>query len=351
MNAPPKVSIIILNWNGRDDTLACLDSVFKIDYPNFDVVVVDNGSTDDSVPAIRKAFPQAHLIETGKNLGYAGGNNVGIQYALNNKADYIFVLNNDTTVAPDVLTHLVQAAEKHPEAAVLGPVIYEMERPETIWTAGEAFGEGFTCVHLRQGESETVLNKDDGRTVDWVTGAAFFTRSSALRDIGLFDERYFLVYEESDWCFRARRAGYSCLIVPQASVWHKVGSAFGSESSPLRTYFSTRNRLLFAEQNLPKRAEGFGVVVGRDLLIGDDAESFASQVCALLDSFELYNRIAKSGYDFIKHNYSLPAVKLILDSTLEHLAGLPPRKIRLSHRLTNYFKHLYERHLTWRLPN
>lgn len=249
----PKVAIIILNWNGRDNTLACLDSVFKIDYPNFDVVVVDNGSTDDSVPTIRKAFLQPHLIETGKNLGYAGGNNVGIRYALEAGADYVLIINNDTTVAPDVLTHLLQAAKKHPEAAVLGPVIYEMERPEVIWTAGEVFGEGFTCLHLRQGESETVLNKDDRHAVDWVTGAAFFTRSSALRDTGLFDERYFLVYEESDWCFRARRAGYSCLIVPQASVWHKVGSAFGSESSPLRIYFSTRNRLLFAEQNLPRK--------------------------------------------------------------------------------------------------
>ncbi len=252
MHTLPKVSIVILNWNGRDDTLACLDSVFKIDYPNFEVVLIDNGSTDDSVLAIRKAFPQSHLIETGKNLGYAGGNNVGIRYALEQGADFVFILNNDTKIAPDALTHLVQAAEKNPKAAVLGPVIYEMERPEIIWTAGEAFGEGFTCVHLRQGESKTALDQDDGRLVDWVTGAAFFLRASVLRDTGLFDERYFLVHEESDWCFRARRAGYSCLIVPQASVWHKVGSSFGGESSPLRAYFSTRNRLLFAEQHLAR---------------------------------------------------------------------------------------------------
>lgn len=248
---PPKVVIVVLNWNGKDDTLTCLESVSQIDYPNFQVVVVDNGSNDDSVPAIRQAFPEVHLIETGKNLGYAGGNNVGMRYALERGADYVFVLNNDTTVAPDVLRHLMAEAEKHPEVAALGPVIYYMDRPKVIWTAGEILGEDLSCVHLQQEDTETTLDKE-GYTVDWVTGAALLVRSSVLASIGLFDERYFLVFEESDWCFRARKYGYTCRIVPKAKVWHRVGASFSGESSPLRAYFSARNGLLFAERHLPK---------------------------------------------------------------------------------------------------
>ena len=249
----PKVDIVILNWNGKDDTLACLESVFQIDYPSYEVIVVDNGSTDDSVPTIRQAFPQAHLIETGENLGYAGGNNVGIRHALERGADFIFVLNNDTTVAPDILTHLVNAAAAHPDTAAFGPVILEQEYPDRIWTAGEHFAEdGLTCVHYRHGKMLSELDREKHRRCDWINGAAFFARASFWKKNGFFDKRFFLVYEESDWCFRARKLGHPCRMAPKARVWHKVAGSFGSESSPLRAYFSTRNQLLFAEKNLPK---------------------------------------------------------------------------------------------------
>jgi hypothetical protein len=248
----PKVAIVILNWNGKDDTLECLASVFKLDYPNFAVIVVDNGSTDGSVAAIRQAYPQVTLIETGRNLGYAGGNNVGIRYALDQNAEFIFLLNNDTIIASDALTHLAKAAQIHSEVAVLGPVICQMEYPNIIWTAGEFLGKELTCSHYLQGEDETTLNNQACYEVDGIIGAAFFARSSIFLKIGLLDERYFLVHEESDWCFRARAQGYKCFIVPQAKIWHKVAASFGSEVSPLRIYFSTRNRLLFAEKNLPK---------------------------------------------------------------------------------------------------
>jgi len=252
LTTSPKVAVIVLNWNGKDDTLECLDSVFRIDYPNFEVVVVDNGSSDDTVPAIRRAFPRAHLIETGANLGYAGGNNVGIRHALEQDADFIFILNNDTTIAPDCLHHLVDAAEKHANTMVFGPLILEAESPDIIWTAGEYFADdGFGCFHHQQGKTLAELDASDTWKCDWINGAAFFTRAQAWKDIGLFDERFFLVYEESDWCFRIRRNGYECRMVPKARVWHKVAGSFGSESSPLRAYFSTRNQLLFAEKNLP----------------------------------------------------------------------------------------------------
>ncbi|XSG86414.1 MAG: glycosyltransferase family 2 protein [Methylohalobius sp. ZOD2] len=252
MTAYSKIFIVVLNWNGRDDTLACLDSVFKIDYPNFDVVVVDNGSTDDSVPAIRKAFPQSYLIETKKNLGYAEGNNVGMRYALEQETDFIFILNNDTKVAPDILNHLLEAFDDHPKAAALGPVVYEMNRPEIIWTAGEFFDKDGYPYSAKQGDTQIPTNSNKVLETEWINGAAFFSRFDILKNIGLFDSRFFLTYEDSDWCFRARKMGYSCLMVPNARIWHKVASSFDSESSPLRAYYSTRNKLLFAEKNLPK---------------------------------------------------------------------------------------------------
>lgn len=256
VTSTPKVVIVILNWNGKDDTLKCLESVFKIDYPNFEVVVVDNGSSDGSVPAIRQAFPQAQLIETGKNLGYAGGNNVGIRYALDRGAEFVFVLNNDTKVARDTLAHLVAEANRHPEAAVLGPVICYMDRPDVIWTAGDKFVDPIRFFQQsKTGESIASLkDQSDSYETDRIMGAALFMRDQILSEIGLFDERYFLTNEESDWCWRARRVGHTCRIVPKSIIWHKVGGALGSGSSPLRLYFNTRNRLLFAEKNLSKKA-------------------------------------------------------------------------------------------------
>src|SRR5436309_4726879 len=135
MNAP-KVHIIILNWNGRADTLECLASVQRINFPDFETVVVDNGSTDGSEEAIRAAFPDITFIQTGENLGFAEGNNVGIRHAIECGADYVFVLNNDTTVDPNILAALVAEAEKNPNAAILGPKIYFYDRSDVINSAG-----------------------------------------------------------------------------------------------------------------------------------------------------------------------------------------------------------------------
>ncbi|WP_022948506.1 glycosyltransferase family 2 protein [Methylohalobius crimeensis] len=251
MTVHPKIFIVVLNWNGKDDTLECLDSVYRVDYPNFKVVVVDNGSEDGSAEAIRERFNKVHLIETGSNLGYAGGNNVGIRYALNQGTEFVFILNNDTKLETDTLTYLVEASKNHPNAAVLGPVVYEMDQPKIIWTAGEFFDrKRILFSQYKQGQPHTTLEKKQAYEASGVIGAAFFIKSEALINIGLFDERFFLVREESDWCFRARKAGYICLIVPKARLWHKIASSFGSESSPMRLYYSFRNHLLFAEKNL-----------------------------------------------------------------------------------------------------
>jgi GT2 family glycosyltransferase len=241
----PTVEIIVLNWNGREDTLACLDSLMRLEYPSFQVTVVDNGSTDGSPDAVRRAFPQVDVLETGANLGYAGGNNRGLERALARGAPYILLLNNDTTVVPDMLTHLVSALEAEPTVGVAGPTIYYADRPEVIWTAGGA-------IDWRRGDTRMIgLDEPDGgqfgtvpREVDFVSGCAMLLRREVPERVGLLDERFFLYYEEVEWCVRARRAGFRIIHVPQARVWHRIRPQAQAES-PTVHYYMTRNRLLF----------------------------------------------------------------------------------------------------------
>jgi GT2 family glycosyltransferase len=249
--ASPLIWIVVLNWNGLSDTLACLESLQDVRYKPCRVVVVDNGSTDGSVDALRTAQSRLkfEIIEAGRNFGYAGGNNLGIRYALDHEADFVFILNNDTTVDTMVLDELVKAAEEHPETGCFGPWVFYMHDPRRLWWAGAAWSTralAFTCPG--RGRLADDVSPERARA-DAIVGAALFFRASVPREIGLLDERFFLCNEEYDWCCRARRAGFQCLTVPTAHVWHKVSASFGGAASPLINYFDIRNKLLFTEKN------------------------------------------------------------------------------------------------------
>jgi GT2 family glycosyltransferase len=236
--------IIVLNWNGLADTLACLASLARLDYPAHEVVVVDNGSTDDSVAAVRATYPRVTLIETGENLGYVGGNNVGLEYARAMEADYALLLNNDTEVAPDFLRLLVEAAEADLAAGIVGPTIYYFDRPDVIWSAGGAidWGRGRTFMigldEVDQGQFGHTV-----RPVDFVTGCALLIKMSVVEQVGMLDTRFFAYYEEAEWGVRVARAGFKISHVPQAKIWHKI-SPDARETSPQVHYYMTRNRLL-----------------------------------------------------------------------------------------------------------
>jgi GT2 family glycosyltransferase len=246
----PLIYIIVLNWNGKEDTLTCLSSVTAIKYPNFRIIVVDNGSSDGSVQAIRAGFPGLWVIETGENLGYAGGNNVGIRHALEHGANYVFLLNNDTRVAPDILERLLEAAYAIPDAGVLGAKIYYLSRPDAIWYVGAEWQhEQSKFAHRRSDNPALETVKD----TDYVCGCAFFVPAPVFEKVGLLDETFFLTYEETDWCYRARQAGFRILVATRAEVWHAVSASFGGETSPLASYFMYRNRLLWAHRHLAWR--------------------------------------------------------------------------------------------------
>jgi GT2 family glycosyltransferase len=239
-----RVMVIVLNWNGLADTLACLASLARLDYLAHEVVVVDNGSIDDSVATVRATYPRVTLIETGENLGYVGGNNVGLEYARAVGADYALLLNNDTEVAPDFLRLLVEAAEADPAIGIVGPTIYYFDRPNVVWSAG---GD----IDWRRGRTRMigVDEVDQGqfghtvRPVDFVTGCALLIKMSVVERVGMLDPRFFAYYEETEWCVRASRAGFKILHVPQAKIWHKI-SPDAREASPQAHYYMTRNRLL-----------------------------------------------------------------------------------------------------------
>jgi hypothetical protein len=240
-----RVAVVVLNWNGRDDTLTCLESLRAVVNDHVTVLVVDNGSTDDSVLAIRGAHPEVKLVETGCNLGYAGGNNVGIERAVAGGADFVLVLNNDTTCAPDLVDRLLDAAARHPQAGMFSPRMLYMDDPGRVWFDGARWKpDALTFGFPGKDRAEAELGTEDNET-DYACGAALFVRAEVVREVGAFDERFFLVWEESDWGYRARKAGWSSIVVPSARIWHKVGASFGSEASPLRTYFSARNKLVW----------------------------------------------------------------------------------------------------------
>ncbi len=245
----PRVAVIVLNWNGLADTLECLGSLARLDYPNYEVVAVDNGSTDGSVPVIRERFPMITLLETGENLGYTGGNNVGLRYALAQGADYALLLNNDTKVAPDFLRLLVETAQADPAVGIAGPTIYYYDyyddQPQVIWSAGGAIDwrRGRTWM-VGLNEPEQGQFGQEPREVDFVTGCALLVKRSVVEQVGLLDERFFTYYEENEWCVRVQRAGYKIVHVPLARMWHKI-SPSAQADSPFVHYYMTRNRLLF----------------------------------------------------------------------------------------------------------
>jgi len=296
MDAMPRVSIIILNWNGWKDTIECLESVYQITYPNYDVIVVDNGSENESVEKIKeyaegrlpveshffeyatenkplqyveysleeaetgegKERAVAHLpsnkklilIKNGKNFGFAEGNNLAIRYALRSlDPEYVLLLNNDTIVAKDFLKEMIIVSLQDSNNAIIGPKVYYYNyrgQTNVIHSAGAK-------ILVKQGlapplgVNEIDLGQyDEIRHVDYIEGACMLVKRSLIETIGIFDPVYFAYWEETDWCYRASKSRLSVIYVPNAKIWHKIPE---KKVSKLATYLSTRNRFIFLKKN------------------------------------------------------------------------------------------------------
>ena len=261
----PRVVSVILNTNHRQDTLECLASLAATSYPNHRAIVLDNASTDGSVEAIAAAYPDVRVIALERNLGYAGNNNVGIAAALEAGADWVFVLNEDTVLAPECITALIEAGEQDARTGIVGPMVYHHDEPGVIQSAGGRLSRTWESFH--EGENATDRGQFSApRSVEWISGCAILVRREVIEQIGAIDARYFYYWEETEWCLRAGRAGWKVLHVPQARLWHK-GVRRDYRPAPTVTYYATRNRLLtLAKHRAPIRVwVGTGFQIARTL--------------------------------------------------------------------------------------
>lgn len=242
-----KVSVIVLNWNNYEDTKECLESLEKITYPNYEVIVVDNGSKDNSTQQLQKEFHRHIYIYNKDNFGFSGGNNVGIKYALKEKVDYILLLNNDVVVEAGFLGRLIEAGESSGEIGILVPKINYYSKPNTIWLAGGYIsrirGSGFP---IGKGKDQDRYNEN--RYITFSSGCCMLIKKEVFKRVGLWDESYFLYAEDIDFCKRATDAGFKILYVADSKVYHKVSMTSRRLNFGLVTYYATRNRLYFSRK-------------------------------------------------------------------------------------------------------
>lgn len=237
----PKIFIIILNYNGKDTIKQCLDSVFYSDYSNFEAVVVDNDSKDGSFELAKSLYSKFHFIKNTKNSGFSAGNNVGIRFALEKMADYIFLLNNDAVLEKDTLSKLIDASEKE-TAGIFSPLIYDREN--RVWFSG---GE-IRWFKMKAVHKNTLQEKNLPHKTDYVSGCAMLIKKEVFKKIGLFSKDYFLYYEDADFCARAKKNGIDCMVVPSSKMTH-----FEKSESDLsnKIYWLVISGLIFFEKNTP----------------------------------------------------------------------------------------------------
>lgn len=244
----PKVSIIILNWNGKEDTIECLESLKYLTYSNYEIVLVDNGSTDGSVECFKKRYPEIEIIENGENLGFAEGNNVGIWRAIDKGADYILPLNNDTVVDSHFLEELIEVAKSDSRIGIIGPKIYYYDSQKINsaggimnWSTG--LGKNIGIGDIDNGQF------DDCVDVECLIGAAILIKTELIREIGGFNKEFFLLLEDTELCIRAKNAGYRNMFCPKSKVYHKEG--ISGERGPTALYYMYRNRILLVKKHFP----------------------------------------------------------------------------------------------------
>ena len=246
-----KVFVIVLNWNGYRDTIECVESLKGVDYPGLETVIIENGSTDGSEEILRKRFPGLTVLQTGGNLGFAGGSNVGLKYALDSGADYVVLLNNDTTVDPSFVKELVRVAQTDERIGLLSSKVYFYGEPDVLWYAGATFNQWLGWGRLR-GYGQ----RDDGRfdaagETNRASGCALMLTRRFCESVGLFDEEYFCYCEDLDLGIRAKRAGFKVMYVPASKVWHKESKSTGGATAAVSLYYTVRNTLRCVDKNSP----------------------------------------------------------------------------------------------------
>ncbi|WP_309718972.1 glycosyltransferase family 2 protein [Armatimonas sp.] len=260
----PRIGIIIVCYNGVVDTRECLESLRNLTYPKFFTVVVDNASSDNTAEVVRSEFPEVTLIVSPQNTGFTGGNQTGVRVAFDQGAEFIFLLNPDTIVVPDLLECLMKTWEAQPNLGALGPLMLLYDEPEIVWSAGGELDARGQVRHLLQGEPAPTNMVY--QPCKFVSGCGLLFSRAIFEQVGFFDERFFLYYEESDLCARIRKAGYEIGTAFQARLWHKVSRVTGKDS-PLTLYYMRRNQLLYLQKHGTRAGQLAGLLDTFRLLV------------------------------------------------------------------------------------
>jgi len=238
----PRIAVVILNFNGKADTLECLDSLFRSNNILLDIIVVDNGSADDSVNTIKAAYPAITIIENIVNRGFGAGCNQGIKKALERDNEYIALLNNDAIIAPEALYIMASYCASDPRIGAIGPLIYYRDDKTRVWSGGAwvdwVRGSGIIKRDKR-------YKKDEPYDVDTLSGCCLMIPRAVISECGFLEEKLFLYWEDTDLCLRIGRSGRRIVCAPSARAWHKVGESIGGSDSIPYIYYNVRNRLYF----------------------------------------------------------------------------------------------------------
>jgi hypothetical protein len=250
----PRVAAVVLNWNALEETLACLGSLAASDWPGLTTIAVDNASSQDISAAVSESFPEAVVIRNPANLGFAGGMNVGLRRALALGADYVLLLNNDTLVDAAMVRLLVQAAEAHPDAGIVCPVVLWRDAPDVVLSAGLRcdLRRGYQGRAIAMGERVTDA-LTSVRAVDAPSGAAMLVSADVVRRIGMLDEQLFLYGEDVEWSQRMLRHGLRVYVAADARLWHGLSVSSGGAFSPVGAYYQTRNSFVVCARYAPLR--------------------------------------------------------------------------------------------------
>jgi GT2 family glycosyltransferase len=247
----PKVFIVVINYNGYNDTIECLESVKKLNYSSYEVLIVDNGSTDGSNRILKSAFPEITLIETGRNLGFAGGSNAGIRHALAERAECIILLNNDTVVDPEFARELVEVSKRNKKGGIFCSKVYFFDKRDVISYAGGNFNPWLGWGRHRGGGMRDEGQFDKVEETARPCGCSLMVTKEFCEKVGLLDEDFFCYCEDIDWGMRAKREGFKVFYVPGSKVWHKVSKSVGGAGNAISIYYNVRNTLRCLDKSKP----------------------------------------------------------------------------------------------------
>lgn len=241
-----KVGIVLVNYNGEKFQNDCIKTIKEISYKNYEIIVVDNNSIDNSVRKLRDEYPEVKIIETGENTGVARGNNIGIKHALENGCEYVLLLNNDTEVDSEILSNMMK---KTPEYKMVTCKMYYYNPNNMIWCAGGKIDwKKAITIHFGENQLDSSF-KDSSKEVEYTPTCCLLIHKSVFEKVGLMDEKYFMYYDDTDFIVRANRAGFKIWYESTARLWHKVSSSSGGTTSKTSIYYSTRNRLYFIDKH------------------------------------------------------------------------------------------------------